>query len=313
MSKSSVSFAEYKLIQKAIAIIPSDIEKTHDPKGKGKGNKDALKRAIKLSQNAIIDINEPIRTIHHLSCTGGTLLTKCIASMSNTLVLNELDPLSPLSIKDKSTKFTPTDIISLVKQNGLLEDQDGIISLFTSALKAFNNAQNELGRVLVVRDHSHSHFLTGSEIANRPSMLEMVKLISEPLALISVRNPVDSFLSMQLKKWETHFTPSNFNEYCRRYKAFLDHYENLPIVRYEDFVLNPHDVMQQICEHLNLRYFGGFEKVYNSFQFSGDSGRSGGKIASRPSREMSSDFKKTISASEYYVDVIKRLGYCPIT
>lgn len=206
--------------------------------------------------------------------------------MSNDLALNELDPLSPLPFKGRSVNFTPTDIISLIKQNGLPEDQDGIISLFKEALKAFNKTQNELGRVVVVRDYSHSHFLTGSEISYRPSMLEMVRLLCEPLALISVRNPMDSFLVMQLKRWDTHFTPANFNEYCRLYKVFLSDYKDFPIVRYEDFVLNPHDVMQQACEHLTLRYFSGFEEVYNAFQFSGYIQSWGREIVPRPTSDI---------------------------
>lgn len=301
----------YRSIQKAVSLIPTDItlSDTQNPKKLNANQK--LKAAIKLSQKSIVNIAEPIRTIHHLSCTGGTLLTKCIASMSNVLVINEVDPLSPLSTRKDEVKFTPTDLISLVRQGDLHADHDATISVFTESLKALNLQQNEMGRVIVLRDHSHSHFLTGPTVAKRPSVLEIVNIISNTLSVVSVRNPVDSFRSMQMRNWHSHFSPSTFDEYCVRYHAFLDHYSNLPIVKYEDFVSDPKKVMLKICDHLNLRYFDDFESVYSHFLFSGDSGRSGEKITSRPPRDIPDDFQKIIQSSQHYIDLAQRLGYTP--
>ena len=56
---------------------------------------------------------EPIRMIHHLACTGGTLITKCLACVPNVHVLSEVDPLTTLA--QAGGKFTPGDLMRLTE------------------------------------------------------------------------------------------------------------------------------------------------------------------------------------------------------
>ena len=65
-----------------------------------------------------------IRTIHHFSCTGGTMLAKCIASMANTVVLNEVDPLSAIPFRGDLDRFNPTDLVALMHQSGSPPEPD---------------------------------------------------------------------------------------------------------------------------------------------------------------------------------------------
>ncbi len=47
---------------------------------------------------------QPIRIIQHLSCTGGTLISKFLAAMPNVVLLNEVNPLSQLHL-DPQPRF----------------------------------------------------------------------------------------------------------------------------------------------------------------------------------------------------------------
>ena len=58
-----------------------------------------------------------IRTIHHLSCSGGSVLCKCIASMQNTIVISEVHP---DQLRFEFNPYDPTQL--LLAQTNLGED-----------------------------------------------------------------------------------------------------------------------------------------------------------------------------------------------
>ena len=65
-------------------------------------------------------------------------------------------------------------MIGLLRQGDPDTSADLLQQLFIHELKLVNNEQKKIGRTLVLRDHSHSHFLTGSTVTNRPTLLEML-------------------------------------------------------------------------------------------------------------------------------------------
>lgn len=267
-----------------------------------------FEQCIELCRQGVTSDVEPIRTIHHLSCTGGTLITKCLATMPNVLVLNEVDPLSTITFKADNPAFTPTDMLALVRQGNQKVPEDLLIQLFLQNLDLLRNELGSIGKRLLIRDHSHSHFLTGSEIPNRPCLRSIVKGHFPLISIVTVRDPVDSFLSMQKVGWK-HFQPGTFDEYCRRYHSFLDAYENVPLFRYEEFVREPSEVIGEMCKFLDLNYSDSFMDTFDTFKFSGDSGRKGTIIEPRLRRVMGEEFIKDADGSVAYVELIGRLGY----
>ena len=252
---------------------------------------------------------EPIRTIHHFSCTGGTLFAKCIASMANVLVLNEIDLQSSLTPSARGqVHFTPTDLVALLRQGDPGVECAQITPLFLSGLQTLRAEQWKIGRHLVLRDHTHSHFLTGDGGSERPTFLETISGAFPTRSIVTVRDPVDSYLSMTKKGWHKHFSPATFDEYCRRYLIFLEKYDGVPIVKYEEFVSTPEATMQRICELLELAYFDGFEEVFSAFKFSGDSGRQSNKISFRHRLQMKSR-ENDLESNATYLEVIKALDY----
>ena len=108
-------------------------------------------------QHEAVVSQEPIRTVHHFACTGGSLISKCIAAMPNTQLLSEVDPLSTLQ-QSKNRQFAPNNIITLMQQSTRGVNFDLIIDLFLNNLKTIYSDTVRIGQRLILRDHAHSHF-----------------------------------------------------------------------------------------------------------------------------------------------------------
>ena len=48
----------------------------------------------KENQSPIKSQKITLRSIHHLACTGGTLISKCIASMPDVALISEVNPMN---------------------------------------------------------------------------------------------------------------------------------------------------------------------------------------------------------------------------
>ncbi len=251
---------------------------------------------------------EPVRTIHHLACTGGTLITKCLSAMPNTQVLSEVDPLSPIPTGSGKPSFAPSDMITLVKQSNKEIDQNLIIDLFINNLKIVHKNAVENGQRLILRDHTHSHFHTGSSIPDRQCLRSIISHDFPVLPVITVRHPLDSYLSLKRNNW-LHFSPATIEEYCKRYMAFLDAYEGVPLLKYEDFTREPKAVMRKFCEILELPYTDEFVDAFGVFRVTGDSGRKGEVIESRDRKPLESGLLREVSESHSYLSLVERLEY----
>lgn len=252
---------------------------------------------------------EPIRTIHHFACTGGTLFSKCLAAMPNSQLLSEVDPLSTLQV-DPSGKprFAPTDMIQQMRQSTRGEGTDLFIELFLSNIEQIYSDSSKKGLRLIIRDHAHSHFCVGANIPGRPTLRDMLSRNFPVVSVLTVRHPLDSYLSLRLHAWEP--SPNTLDEYCRRYLAFLDAYPDIPIVKYEHFLFEPQTVMAAVCEHLKLPYSSDFEDLHSVFNLTGDSGRRGKVIRPRPRRSLTPELAAEQQSSQNYRALLARLDCC---
>lgn len=251
---------------------------------------------------------EPIRTLHHFACTGGTLLSKCVAALPNTQVLSEIDPLSKMQHKPEKPRFAPTDMVQLMRQSTRGATNELIIELFLKDLEVIYASTNQLGQRLVLRDHAHGQYCLGTEVEKRPDFRTIVSSKFPVLSLVTVRHPLDSYLSLKSNGW-LHFSPQTLDEYCNRYIAFLENYVDVPIIRYEDFVASPSDTMRIICDRLNLPFSDQFIDLFGVFALTGDSGRSTTTIELKPRRPIDESLKQALDASEPYKRLANRLQY----
>lgn len=268
----------------------------------------ALPNLLEQCRSIALEAPRPMRSIHHFAGTGGTLICRCLAAMPNTQLLSEVDPLSTFG---QRPKFVPTDLIGLAQHGSRPPQQDVLVNIFLAGLRVLSNEAHCSGFDMILRDHSHSHFCIGDTVPERPSLREMLKPHYALQSLVSVRHPLDSYLSIHKRGW-MQITPGTLEEYARRYLAFLDCYEGVQIVHYENFVANPETETQHICEVLNLRYNPEFRQIFEAFKLSGDSGRSGGDIAPRPSRAIPENIKQELESSPSYEALCAQLEYDPV-
>lgn len=256
-----------------------------------------------------IHLDSPIiRTVHHFACTGGTLICKCIASMPNTQLVGEIDPLTTMGQDRKNFLFNPTDIKGQFRLSSREIPDEAVINIFLDCIGALVAQCTSLGRFLVLRDHSHSHYCMGKAVAARPSFLEIIKKKFVCCSLVTVRNPIDSYLSLVSNKW-LHFCPQTFDEYCFRYLSFLKSYDGISIIRYEDFISDPVSVMENICHIYRLPFNPDFMDIFSVHKLTGDSGRMGNVIAPRPRRTLTENLERQITDSLNFSELREMLNY----
>ena len=286
------------------------LERANAEIGDGPAPQEPLPSLLKQCQEvcAVLDeaTPEPVRTIHHFACTGGTLLSRCIEAMPNTVLLSEIDPYSTLPLR--SADFAPYDLLRQSQTSLRPLDDNGIEETFLGSLAAMHKSYTNAGRRLVIRDHTHSQFCMEFEPAERPLIRDILKKRFTLYSLVTVRHPLDSFLSLRLKKW-VMFAPDTLEEYCRRYLLFLDAYADAPLLRYEDFVANPDAGTRKMAEALELPYTDHWRDLLPVIEASGDSGRASNDIAPRVRREVSTTLLEEIDESTMYAALCDRLGY----
>lgn len=248
-----------------------------------------------------------LRSLHHMACSGGTLISRCVAAMPNTQLLSEADPLSPLGPRGN---FVPSDMVGLARHSTRPPGPEVLVEIFLAGLDVLHAQARGQGVTLILRDHAHSQFSTGDRLPERPTMVEILRRRYPLLPLVTVRHPIDCFASLQRNGW-LHFRPDTLEEYCRRHLAFLDAYEGVPRLRYEDFTAAPEETMQQACTILDLRYNPEFTQLFPALRISGDSGRSGEVIAPRPRRGVGQALREAAADSPSYAALCDLLGYDP--
>lgn len=257
-----------------------------------------------------------VRLVHHFACTGGTLITRALASLPNAIVLSEIDPLSTMKISSQLSSsghvpFSPTDIIFALKHSIRPVGDDAIIASFLASLSAAKEKLEGRGHYLILRDHSHSQFcLGGVDFDQRPSLRDIVADQFTPLSLLTVRHPLDSYLSLQANRWVS-FSPDTLEEYARRYLAFLERHKGVPIFFYENYIENPTGELQKMSDCLKLPYSDVAIDVSGYVPMSGASGRSNRQIGHRPRRNIPDDVSTQRREGSSYLSLCERLGYSP--
>ena len=250
----------------------------------------------------------PLRIIQHLSCTGGTLICKCLASLPNVALLSEVNPLSELHVDSNPPGFAPTDLIFLARKGGLPLIDQLSENIFKAEIEVITKHARQFGKRLVIREHSHSDYLEGENPNNFSTIREFLKEDHPLLSVITVRHPADSYLSMLKLGWN-RITPNTFDEYCRRYVLFISHDENVPIYKYEDFVNDPATEMKRMCRSLDLPFNNDFLEIFDISVLSGDSGRTSNIIEKRERRKFDDEFQKELNESPNYEMLCELLGY----
>ena len=313
-----MSSATQKLVnclEEAAQLIPASVASgslepalTHELASDHYVNLALFEKLAFLTDRNASPVSEPVRIMQHLSCTGGSLFAKCIASMPNTILLSEISPLSTLLLADNKSLFLPSDFISLSRQAKTPAIDELSEKIFLAELRVMENHLQERGLRLVLREHSHSTFLTGTQSNPGKTIRNILSGVTDERTIVTVRHPIDSYLSLQRNKW-VHFDPKTFDEYCKRYLGFLDRSSGLPIFKYEHLVENPEEVMQKICGCLEIPFNKDFLDYLEIIYVTGDSGRRSHLIGHRDRRPLTKAFLAEAKASKHFSKLCELMDY----
>lgn len=251
---------------------------------------------------------EPVRTIHHFASTGGTIITKCLAAMPNVHVLSEVDPLSTMQLNREQPAFAPTDLLRLMSYSARGLSHGDFVEVFLAGVRKLRELLTRRGERLLIRDHAHSYYCTQNFGSDRPVLKTVLSRSERIRSIVTVRDPIDSFLSLRANGW-IDFAPATPEEYARRYTTFIDEIGDVPLFRYEDFIQAPDSEVERMCEALDLPFAPGFSEYMDLFGLTGNSGRSGRVIQERPRRLIPDDVAVEVADSPLLANLRQKLGY----
>ena len=166
---------------------------------------------------------------------------------------------------------------------------------------------------IIIRDLSHQDFLFRRCSLSALSVKTLAdRFVLNRLAL--VRNPVDQFLSMMnfapIKKY------MNFEVFCRGYIAFNYSIEGVPIIRYEDLIRYPEEVLRTTSSALNINISSASLNAFHvNTKITGDNAKDGSRgvelkeLRALPQRQLYSETREKMRQIPQLKNVCDKLQY----
>ena len=250
-----------------------------------------------------------IRTVHHLSATGGTVVCKLIAALEDVYLLSEIHPYAKGKIN-----FNPTGLMQQMAAQYDCVSTAELKELFLYQLKKVYGISERDRRKLVIRDHAHSDYLGKVVLpyGSPPGLRSLIETTFTIKSIVTVRHPMESFLSTRKSGWLRPIR-DDFDIYCARYLRFLDSYADVPLFKYEDVCADSERSFREICDALELTYDPTVFERFGSRRLTGDSGRGGAVLKRYEPKEIPGELAEALSRalgeSANCAEISRRLGY----
>jgi len=256
--------------------------------------------------------NKPtIRILHNLARSGGTLLSKCLGCMQDTVLLSEIHPLgvqwfNPLQQAWQWFQLFSQEEVSAIKQQGGLS--------FSESIELIYQKCQEQGKNLIIRDWSHLDFMAAPFLdkpTNRVSINEVLADKFQIKEFNTTRHPIDQWLS--LSRLSVMQGKISLESFLAGYHKFAQICAQTGFIRYEDFIDDPTAKMQELCNHLDVPYDPSFiDKWWNYTTISGDTKSARGskkEILRVPRYPVADELLAQFAANPDYQASIAILGY----
>ena len=148
-----------------------------------------------------------IRVLHHLACTGGTLISKCISALPNVFLLSEAHPNNP-NLRFSSPIYSPSDITKLAYYSGVPKHSELADEIFNSSIDKLYEHVEKLGGVLVIREHTHSDYNTEAAMPAKSKVVDLLEARYEVKSVLDYEGTV-SKLCFFKKEWLDTFQTAN--------------------------------------------------------------------------------------------------------
>lgn len=266
-----------------------------------------------LSLNTKFNLSKPkLSIISHLNSSGGTVISKCIASMEKVSLLSEIHPWGCYL---SSGNFHPLvqylkwhddgSLLQLIEQS----KHDLISAKFSQIIKILENHASSLGKNLVIRDWSYIDFFNGAghPVPYKPLLCDSLLDNFELHIAVTTRHPIDTWLSMDASGFARQISVDkfifgywNFAKYAKRNGYF----------KYEDFVTAPNKVLSQICHKLQINFDPQYaNKWFDYTKVTGNSGRKSETISPRNRRKVDDNLLDLFKKSPHYRESLDILNY----
>lgn len=202
--------------------------------------------------------------------SGGTIFNKCLASLPETIMLSEVNPLGGGAgvLKEKSYKTVHEQ--ALYWYDIKLKNKT-----FRESIIELNDYCEKTKKNLIIRDWSFINFSPQTENSNHPPneflILKALKGLN-PNRFALVRNAIDVWISRGAPDPQTFF-----NEYLTYTQKLIE--QNIFIVKYENFTYNPVKQIKRLCTKFNIKSpknidlakIAQYDKVNGDIQLGGKS------------------------------------------
>lgn len=254
----------------------------------------------------------PLRLLHQMARSGGTLVSRCLACMEGVALLSEVHAgatgfVNPLA--QAQAWFAPFDAAAwaALARRGTIP--------FPDAIEIIDLALRRQGRRLVLREWSHLDFTGVPIVADPPLRSLTAEALQSRFALIrfaTVRHPLEQYLSacaVPALRGGLAIAP-----YFNGYRRFAEMAAEVGFVTYESFCADPAGTMRRLCAGLRLPFDPTFvDRQAGWTRITGDhaigGGRGGAVPRILPRRACPRDTLDAIVSNPDYRQSLAILGY----
>ncbi|MEC3912794.1 hypothetical protein U5A82_20650 [Sphingobium sp. CR2-8] len=205
------------------------------------------------------------RIISHQACTGGTLISRFLASYRKVALISEVSPDGP----DQFVRFDPFMPISQLGSLSIVKSRKQRDALFTDQLALSQRWCRMSDRILILREHAHSTYMVSARKIR--GIQRCIPTGAVEKSIITVRHPISSYLSL-IKSFPHEYL--NFDHYCERYIIYIRKNASVPRYQYEDFCQHTAVTAKKILGALHLEDRDlGIQGDWASVTLTGNSGR----------------------------------------
>lgn len=224
--------------------------------------------------------------------------------MPDVVLLSEVHP-----SETGLVRFNPYDPVQQFVANygGLTMNRDDVEAVFLSRIGYVFGRCAADNKKLVLRDHSHFDFL--ARAVGAPRLRELLAPGFRINSLISIRDPIDNFLSARASGFLRRVP--TFDEFLIRYLAFLKTYDGSVFIKFEDFLRDTDRVLMIACGVLGLKFSDTYRDRVKSIRLTGSSGRRGETTGIAPQARRSCEPKelREMLNNHRYRQLAALLGY----
>lgn len=251
-----------------------------------------------------------IGIMHNLARSGGTLVGRCLGSMSGVRLLSEIHPQGIRYFNPVEQAANWFGLVDLKEMQAFASKQENFS--FSDAIEIIHSKCINEGSHLVLRDWAYLDFI-GIPFNPSPSCEHVLSKTLETAFQLHevslVRHPVDQWLSLTRDpNIAQRLTLKQYIKGCLRYaRRCQDH----TFIHYEDFTREPETNMQQICKNLGIEYNADFMHKWSSYQhITGDPETYNRNTITEVRRyPVPKKLRKQLSKNREYDETIHLLGY----